>query len=144
MRRVIRVVPVVLFVFATLGQSGIAQAQTPKSDPTVRDILLKQWTDIGEKADGTLNELPKAQYATKAAVVKALKDSFFDATLPLKRRGGAQREAHRPLGGVHRAFGRALRSAGRLLPAQRHRTAGIAGAVARGCRAALSGPPTRA
>ena len=130
MRRSIRVVPVLLCVFAALARPGLVQAQTPKPEPTHRDVLLKQWTDIGEKvvkmaeefpeekyefrpvagvrtfgdqmrhvafwngyvaktargekADGKLNELPKAQYATKAAVVKALKDSLAEATAQLK------------------------------------------------------------
>ena len=129
MRRLIRVVPLVVSAFVMFG-SGTAHAQTPKPEQTTRDVLLKQWTDIGEKvvqlaeqfpedkyefrpvagvrtfgdqlrhvafwndfvaknargekADGKLNELPKAQYATKAAVVKALKDSLADATAQLK------------------------------------------------------------
>jgi hypothetical protein len=130
MFRLIRAVPLVLFAFALFGQPAIAQAQTAKPDPTYRDILLKQWSDIGdkvvkmaedfpedkyefkavpavrsfadnlrhvafwngyvaktargEKADAKQNELPKAQYATKAAVVKALKDSLAEATAQLK------------------------------------------------------------
>src|SRR6185295_14295129 len=129
MRRLIRVVPLVVSAFVMSG-SGIAHAQAPKPDQTMRDVLLKQWSDIGEKvvqlaeqfpedkyefrpvagvrtfgdqlrhvafwngfvaktargekADGKLNELPKAQYATKAAVVKALKDSLAEATAQLK------------------------------------------------------------
>jgi uncharacterized damage-inducible protein DinB len=116
-------------VFAVLG-SGVARAQTAKPDPTLRDVLLRQWSDIGEKvikmaeefpedkyefrpaagvrtfgdqlrhvafwngfvaknargekADGKLNELPKAEYGTKAKVVAALKSSFADATAQLK------------------------------------------------------------
>jgi hypothetical protein len=129
MRRLIRAVPLVVFVFV-LSVPGIARAQSAKPDPTVRDVLLKQWTDIsekvvklaeefpedkyefrpvqgvrtfadnlrhvafwngyvaktarGEKADTKQNELPKAQYGTKAAIVKALKDSLADATAQLK------------------------------------------------------------
>ena len=128
MRRWIHAVPFVVSVLALAGQP--AAAQTPKPDPTVRDVLLKQWSDIGEKVvkmaeefpedkyefkpvavvrsfgdqlrhvafwngfvaksargekpDGKPNELPKTQYATKAAVVKALKDSLADATAQLK------------------------------------------------------------
>ena len=130
MRRLIRAVPLVVSVFAVLG-SGIAHAQTAKPDPTLRDVLLRQWSDIGEKvvkmaeefpedkyefrpvagvrtfadnlrhvafwngfvaksargekADGKLNELPKAEYPTKAAVVKALKSSLAEATALLKQ-----------------------------------------------------------
>ena len=131
MPRLIRVVPLVVSVVAILGVPGIAQAQTPKPDPTQRDVLLRHWTDIGErvvqmaeqfpedkyefrpasgvrtfadqlrhvafwngfvaknargeKADGKLNELPKAEYATKAAIVKALKSSLAEATDLLKQ-----------------------------------------------------------
>jgi uncharacterized damage-inducible protein DinB len=129
MRRLIRAVPLVVFVFAVSG-SGIAFAQTAKPDPTPRDILLRQWSDIGEKvvkmaeefpeekyefrpvagvrtfadqlrhvafwngfvaksargekADGKLNELPKAEYPTKAKIVAALKSSLAEATTLLK------------------------------------------------------------
>ena len=129
MRRQIRVVPIIVSAFV-LSVSGIARAQAPKPDPTTRDVLLKQWTDIsekvvqlaeefpedkydfrpvagvrtfgdqlrhvafwngyvaktarGEKADGKLNELPKSEYPTKAAVVKALKSSLAEATALLK------------------------------------------------------------
>ena len=38
-----------------------------------------------EKVDPKLNELPKAEYATKAAIVKALKSSLDDATEQLKK-----------------------------------------------------------
>src|SRR3954470_1832729 len=129
MRRLSRAVPFVMSACVVLGAS-LAQAQTAKPDPATRDVLLKHWSDIGqkvvtlaeefpedkyefrpaagvrtfgdqlrhvafwngfvaknargEKADGALNELPKAQYATKAAIVKALKDSLADATAQLK------------------------------------------------------------
>ena len=129
MRRLIRAVPLVVSVFVVFG-SGIVYAQTAKPDPTTRDILLRQWTDIGEKvvkmaeefpedkyefrpvagvrtfadqlrhvafwngfvaksargekADGKLNELPKAEYPTKAKIVAALKSSLAEATAQLK------------------------------------------------------------
>jgi hypothetical protein len=122
---------VLLSVFATLAGSAVAQAQTPTPDPTPRDIVLRHWTEIGEKvvqlaeqfpddkyefkpvagvrtfgdqlrhvafwngyvaktargekADTKQNELPKAEYATKAAVVKALKSSLAEATDQLKQ-----------------------------------------------------------
>jgi hypothetical protein len=130
MRDLSRFVILVLSAFAMFG-TGLAQAQTAKPEPTTRDVLLKQWTEIGEKfvklaeefpddkydfrpaasvrtfgdqvrhvafwngyvaktargekADGTLNELPKAEYPTKAAVVKALKSSFAEASAQLKQ-----------------------------------------------------------
>jgi hypothetical protein len=39
----------------------------------------------GEKADGSQNELPKAQYATKAKIVAVLKTSLAEATAELKK-----------------------------------------------------------
>ena len=129
MRRICRAVPLIVSVFA-LFVPGIARAQAAKPEPAVRDVLLKEWTDIsekvvklaeefpedkyefrpvqgvrtfadnlrhvafwngyvaktarGEKADTKQNELPKAQYASKAAIVKALKESLADATAQLK------------------------------------------------------------
>ena len=42
-------------------------------------------TARGEKPDGRANELPKAEYATKAAIVQALKASLADASAELKK-----------------------------------------------------------
>src|SRR6185436_14890397 len=42
-------------------------------------------TARGEKPDGKANELPKADYATKAKIVEALKASLADATAELKK-----------------------------------------------------------
>ena len=130
MHRLIRAVPLVLCALALSGRPAFAQTPAPKADPAPRDILLKHWSEAGEKivkmaedfpedkyeftpnpavrsfadnlrhvafwngfvaknargekADGKQNELPKAQYATKAAVVKALKESLADATAQLK------------------------------------------------------------
>jgi hypothetical protein len=130
MRRLLSVTSLIVSVFVLSGPPAAAQSPAPKPDPTMRDVLLQQWSDIGEKvvqlaeqfpedkyefrpvagvrtfgdqlrhvafwngyvaktargekADGKLNELPKAQYATKAAVVKALKDSLAEATALLK------------------------------------------------------------
>jgi uncharacterized damage-inducible protein DinB len=39
----------------------------------------------GEKVDPKINELPKAEYASKAAIVKALKSSLDEATDLLKK-----------------------------------------------------------
>lgn len=39
----------------------------------------------GEKPDGGQNELPKAQFATKAAIVSALKTSLADAASELRK-----------------------------------------------------------
>jgi uncharacterized damage-inducible protein DinB len=38
----------------------------------------------GQKADGKLNELPRAQYKTKAAVVDVVRNSFDDVAAALK------------------------------------------------------------
>jgi hypothetical protein len=129
MPRLIRAVPAVVSAFVLLAAGG-AHAQAPKPDPTTRDVLLKQWTEIGdkvvkmaeefpedkyefrpvpgvrtfadnlrhvafwngyvaktargEKADAKQNELPKAEYATKAKIVAALKSSLAEATALLK------------------------------------------------------------
>lgn len=129
MRRLIRAVPAVVSAFVLFG-AGTAHAQTPKPDLTTRDVLLKQWTEIGEKVvklaeefpedkyefrpvfgvrtfadnlrhvafwngvvaksargekvDGKPNELAKAEYATKAKIVAALKSSLAEATAQLK------------------------------------------------------------
>jgi uncharacterized damage-inducible protein DinB len=128
--RLIRAVPLIVFAFVLAGQSALAQPPAPKPDPTTRDVLLKQWSDIGEKvvkmaeefpedkyefrpvagvrtfgdqlrhvafwngfvaksargekADTKANELPKAEYATKAKIVAALKSSLAEATAQLK------------------------------------------------------------
>jgi len=118
-------------LLAMLGHASAARAQAPKPDSTLRDALLKHWTDVGgkivkmaedfpenkyefrptpevrtfadnlrhvafwntfvsktikgEKVDPKQNELPKAEYATKAAIVKALKSSLDEATELLKK-----------------------------------------------------------
>ena len=125
--RLILLVP----LLAMLGHANVASAQTPKPEPTHRDVLLKHWTEIGdkvvkmaeefpedkyefrpvpacarspttcgtspsgiryvsktvkgEKVDPKINELPKAEYPTKAAIVKALKSSLDEATDLLKK-----------------------------------------------------------
>jgi uncharacterized damage-inducible protein DinB len=122
---------VLIPLLAILGQAGAAQAQTPTPDPTLRDALLRHWSEVGdkivkmaeefpedkyefrpvkevrtfadnlrhvafwntfvsktirgEKADGSINELPKADYPSKAAIVKALKSSLAEATELLKK-----------------------------------------------------------
>jgi len=131
MRRPARFVPVVLLALVALGHSHAALAQSPKPDPTNRDVLLHQWSEIGEKVvqlaeefpeekynfrpvagvrtfadqlrhvafwntfvaktvrgekiDPKINELSKADYPTKAAIVKALKSSLAEATALLKQ-----------------------------------------------------------
>jgi hypothetical protein len=130
MRRCLSTLSLVVCAVALFARPAAAQAAAANPDPTLRDVLLKQWRDIGEKvvtmaedfpedkyefkpnpavrsfadnlrhvafwngyvaknargekADGKQNELPKAQYSTKAAVVKALTESFADATAQLK------------------------------------------------------------
>jgi len=130
MRRLFLAAPIVVCALVLFAHPAAAQAPAGKPDPALRDVLLKHWSDIGdkivkmaedfpeekyefkpnpavrsfadnlrhvafwngfvaknargEKADGKENELPKAQYGTKAAVVKALKESLADATAQLK------------------------------------------------------------
>jgi DinB superfamily len=130
MRRLNRLAIFAVPFLAMLGHSAAASAQTPKPEQTQRDVLLRHWTDIGdkvvkmaeefpedkyefkpvpavrtfadnlrhvafwntyvsamvkgEKIDPKINELPKAQYPTKAAIVKVLKSSLDEATSLLK------------------------------------------------------------
>jgi uncharacterized damage-inducible protein DinB len=130
MRRSSRLAIFAVPFLVLLGHACTALAQTPKPEPTHRDVLLKHWTEIGEKVvkmaeefpedkyeyrpvagvrtfadnlrhvafwntyvskqikgekvDPKINELPKAEYATKAAIVKALKSSLDEATALLK------------------------------------------------------------
>lgn len=125
-----RLSPAVLALVILVGASGPALAQAPRPGNT-RDVLLDNWSQIGEKVvklaeefpenkydyrpvesvrtfadvlrhvafwnqyvaksargekpDGNQNELPKAQFATKAAIVSALKASLADATSELKK-----------------------------------------------------------
>jgi len=111
------------------------QAPDKKSDPSLRDVLLAQWTEIGEKVvklaeefpeakydfrpvaqvrtfadqlrhvafwnlyvlktargekiDPAQNELPKAEYPTKAKIVAMLKSTLADATAELKKEDAA-------------------------------------------------------
>ena len=131
MRSEIRFTSVLVVLVALLGHASIASAQAAKADITLRDALLKNWTEIGgkivkmaedfpeakydfrptpevrtfadnlrhvafwntyvsktlkgEKVDPKLNELPKAEYGSKAAIVKALKSSLDEATELLKK-----------------------------------------------------------
>ena len=47
--------------------SGVSTAQAPKPDPTLRDVLLAQWTDIGEKVIKLAEEFPEGKYDFKPA-----------------------------------------------------------------------------
>jgi uncharacterized damage-inducible protein DinB len=131
MRPSSRLALVLVPLLAMLGHATAATAQAPKADLTLRDSLLRHWTDIGdkivkmaeefpedkyefrpvkevrtfadnlrhvafwntyvsktikgEKVDPKVNELPKAEYPTKAAIVKALKSSLDEATDLLKK-----------------------------------------------------------
>ena len=113
------------------GRASHAQTPAPKPDPALRDVLLEQWTDIGQKIikmaeefpadkydfrptpevrtfadalrhvafwnlfvqktargeniDARQNELPKAEYPTKAKIVEVLKRTLADATAELKK-----------------------------------------------------------
>jgi len=64
---------------------------------TFADVLrhIAFWNDYvakaarGEKPDGRQNELPKAQFASKAAIVTALKNSVAGAAAELKKASAA-------------------------------------------------------
>jgi len=129
MRRSLTLIVFAVPFLVLLGRAP-ASAQTPKPDLTPRDVLLKHWTEIGDKVvkmaeefpedkydfkpvpavrtfadnlrhvafwntyvsaqvkgakiDPQINELPKAKYPNKAAIVKALKSSLDEATALLK------------------------------------------------------------
>jgi uncharacterized damage-inducible protein DinB len=131
MRPSSRLALVLVPFLAILGHPNSSYAQTAKPDPALRDVLLRHWTEIGdkvvkmaeefpedkyefrpvkevrtfadnlrhvafwntfvsktikgEKVDPKINELPKAEYPTKAAIVKALKSSLDEATDLLKK-----------------------------------------------------------
>jgi hypothetical protein len=51
-----------VFVVATIAQPGIARAQTPTPEPTTRDVLLKHWSDIGEKVVQLAEQFPEDKY----------------------------------------------------------------------------------
>ena len=93
-----------------LGQSGAAQAQTPKPDPTARDVLLKQWTDIGEKVVKMAEEFPEDKYEFRpVAGVRTFGDNlrhvaFWNGYVAKSARGEkAGREAERAAEGAVRA-----------------------------------------
>ena len=113
-----------------LATVSVGAAQKPKEEPALRDVLLEQWNDIGnkvvqmaehfpedkyefkpakevrsfadvlrhvafwddwvakaargEKPDAKPNELPKAQYASKAQIVAVLKANNAAAAAQLK------------------------------------------------------------
>jgi hypothetical protein len=131
MRRSSRLAMLIVPFLVMLGHATSASAQSAKPEPTHRDVLLRHWTEIGdkvvkmaeefpeqkyefrpvagvrtfadnlrhvafwntfvsktvkgEKVDPKVNELPKADYPTKAAIVKALKSSLDEATDLLKK-----------------------------------------------------------
>src|SRR5262245_11071924 len=119
-------------LLALSARPAVCSAQAEKKpDPTLREVLLANWTDIGEKVvklaeefpedkydfrpvpevrtfadqlrhvafwnlfvqktargekiDPAQNELAKAEYATKAKIVAALKSTLADATAELKK-----------------------------------------------------------
>ena len=62
MPRLVRITTVVLSVFAILGPASLAQAQAPKADPTAREVLLKHWSEIGEKVVQLAEQFPEDKY----------------------------------------------------------------------------------
>ena len=82
--------------FVKLAEEFPEEKYEYKPAATVRsfaDVLrhVAFWNDYvakaarGEKPDGRQNELPKAQYATKGAIVSALKSSLTAAAAELKK-----------------------------------------------------------
>jgi hypothetical protein len=61
MRRLIRAVPALVSAFVLFG-AVTAHAQAAKPDPTTRDVLLKQWSEIGDKVVKLAEEFPEDKY----------------------------------------------------------------------------------
>ena len=78
MRRLIRVVSLAVSVFAILGRPALAQtAAAAKPDPTHRDILLKHWSDIGEKIVKMAADFPEDKYEFRpSASVRTFADNL--------------------------------------------------------------------
>ena len=53
-------------VFGMLASGRISSAQAPKPDPVLRDVLLAQWTDIGEKIIKMAEDFPADKYEFRA------------------------------------------------------------------------------
>ena len=55
-------------VFGVLASGHISHAQAPaqKPDPVLRDVLLEQWTDIGQKIVKMAEDFPAEKYDFKA------------------------------------------------------------------------------
>ena len=62
MRPSSRLALVLVPFLATLGHANVASAQTPKPEPTHRDVLLKHWTEIGDKIVKMAEEFPEDKY----------------------------------------------------------------------------------
>jgi DinB family protein len=60
MRHVPTLFPIVLA--AALAGAAAARAQTPKPDPTMRDMLLARWSEIGEKVVKMAEDFPEDKY----------------------------------------------------------------------------------
>ena len=82
-------------------------------------------TARGEKVDGKPNELPRAEYATKAQIVGALKKIVGRGRFAVASGPRPSPRGGRSLDGIHCALGRTLWPARGLLPSQRPRPTGI-------------------
>jgi hypothetical protein len=60
MRLFVRVMPIV--VAGSVAAGSVAFAQPPKPDPTMRQMLLAGWTEIGEKVVKMAEEFPADKY----------------------------------------------------------------------------------
>src|SRR3954469_21080767 len=52
----------VIVSFAAPVRSDEASAQKPGPDPTLGDVLLGQWTDVGERLIAMAEDFPDAKY----------------------------------------------------------------------------------
>ena len=56
----------IAIVFGVLASGHISYAQAPKPDPVLRDVLLEQWSDIGEKIIKMAEDVPADKYEFRA------------------------------------------------------------------------------
>jgi len=56
----------IAIVFGVLAGGQIGHAQAPKPDPVLRDVLLEQWSDVGEKIIKMAEDFPADKYEFRA------------------------------------------------------------------------------
>jgi len=76
MHRLIRAVPLVACILVLAGPA-FAQSAAPQPDPTPRDILLRHWSDAGEKIVKMAEDFPEDKYEfTPNPAVRSFADNL--------------------------------------------------------------------